>query len=124
MKMILLGILAIVSALSTIAAPVESVDSARASAAFQKLDAFLGEQRVIDQLTSLGVSPQETRVRLAKLSDSQLEELAAQVDLIQAGGKIVCGHVHLLGPIGCVLRSIHDFTSHLIHFLFCWDDVR
>lgn len=123
-RFILSGMLAIVGAVSVVAAPVESVDSARASVAFQKVDAFLSEQIVVDQLTALGVSQQETHARLAKLNDSQLEALAAQVDLLQAGGKIVSGHVHVLGPLGCVLHSIHEFTCHVVHFLFCWDDVR
>src|SRR5437867_82758 len=73
------------------AAPVDSVESTRASAAFQTVDAFLGEKLVAERLAALGVSPDQASVRLAKLSEAQLEQLAAQVDLIHAGGTIQGG---------------------------------
>src|SRR5262245_61767670 len=88
------------------AAPIESVESARASANLQKVDAFLSEQIVADQLISLGLKPEDVRARLSQLSDAKLEQLAAQVDLLQAGGKIQCGHRrHRWGLLGCVLHQ-------------------
>jgi hypothetical protein len=105
------------------AAPVESVESSRASVALQKVDAFLSEQVVVDQLKSLGVSSEDARARLAKLNEAQLEQLAAQVDLLQAGGKIRGAHLHPLGPLGCFLHQIHYFLHYVIRSVFCWEDV-
>jgi hypothetical protein len=108
---------------SVLAAPIESVESARASVARQKIDAFLGEQMVVEQLTQLGVTPALAQARVAKLNDSQLEQLAAQIDLLHAGGTIQDGNPNPLGPLGCVIRCFRDTFRHLIQFLFCWDDV-
>ncbi len=119
-----LAVAALLGARAAMAAPVESVESARASAAFQKLDTFLSEKIVAEQLTRLGVSPEQARARLAQLSDAQLETLAAQVDTLQAGGTIQGGNPHPLGPLGCVLAQIRDTVKHIVRFLFCWNDVR
>ncbi len=119
-----LAVAALLGARAAMAAPVESVESDRASAAFQKLDTFLSEKIVAEQLTRLGVSPEQARARLAQLSDAQLETLAAQVDTLQAGGTIQGGNPHPLGPLGCVLAQIRDTVKHIVRFLFCWNDVR
>lgn len=111
-------------AVSAMAAPVESVESARASVALQKVDSFLCEKAVVDQLATLGVSLAEAQARVAKLDDRQLEQLAAQIDLLQAGGKIASGHVDTLGPVGCVLRQIRDTFVHIFQILFCWTDIK
>jgi uncharacterized protein HemX len=115
---------ALLGASAAMAAAVESVESARASAAFQKLDAFLSEKLVAEQLAQLGVSPAQARARLAELSEAQLQTLAAQVDTLQAGGTIQGGKPHPLGPLGCVLAQIRDTVRHVVRFLFCWNDVR
>lgn len=117
-------VVALIGVAAAVAAPVESVESARTSAAFQKVDAFLGEKIVTDQLTSLGLSADQARARLANLSEAQITQLAAQIDLLQAGGKIKSAHLHPLGPLCCIIRQIHDFTSYVIHFLFCWDEIH
>ena len=106
------------------AAPVESVDSASASAARQKVDAFLSEKVVTDQLAKLGVTPEQAQARLAQLSDGQLEALAAQIDTLQAGGTIERGYPHPLGSIGCIFRNIGVTIVHVFQVLFCWTDVR
>ena len=125
MKMVsIVLLLAVLGIGSSMAAPVESVDSARASAAHQKVDGFLNDAVVADQLHRLGVSPEQAHARLAQLDDAQVEQLAAQIDLLQAGGSIQCGHARPLGPLGCVIRSIHHTIHHIIAFLFCWDDIR
>ena len=125
MKMVsIVLLLAVLGIGSSMAAPVESVESARAAAAYEKVDAFLNEAAVVDQLHRLGVSPEQAHARLAQLGEAQVEQLAAQIDLLQAGGSIQCGHAHPLGPLGCVIRSIHRTISNIVNFLFCWTDVR
>lgn len=123
-RLISLAGVVLLGASAAIAAPVESVESARASAAFQKLDAFLSEKIVAEQLARLGVSAQQARARLAQLSEAQLQALAAQVDTLQAGGTIQGGNPHPLGPLGCVLAQIRDTVKHIVQFLFCWNDIR
>jgi hypothetical protein len=123
--LILLAVTALVAGVSSgVAAPVESVESSRASAALQKVDAFLGEEIVAQQLTAMGLSHEQASARLAQLSESQLEELAAHVDLIKAGGTIQSGGVNPLGPIGCVFQQIGTFVSNIIKFVFCWTDPK
>jgi len=116
-------VVALIGVTAAVAAPVESVESARASVAFQKVDAFLSEKIVGEQMTKLGVTPEQAKARLARLSDSQLEALAAQIDTLRAGGTIQGGNPHPLGPIGCVLHQIRDTIVHVIRFIFCFDDV-
>jgi hypothetical protein len=106
------------------AAPVESVESARASVAMQKVEAFLGEKAVQDQMVTLGITGEQVHARLAQLSDAQLEQVAAQVDLIKAGGTVQPGYPNPLGPVGCVFRQIGVTIQHVFQFLFCWTDVK
>jgi hypothetical protein len=114
-------VLGIVTA--TTAAPIESVESARATATFQKVDAFLCEQAVTDQLAKLGLTAEQAHARLARLSDAQLEELAAQIDTLHAGGTIQGGDPNPLGPLGCVLKQIRDTIVHVIKTIFCFTDI-
>ena len=109
---------------TTLAAPVESVDSASASSALQKVDTFLSEKAVADQLTKLGVTSAQVKARLAQLSDAQLVEVAAQIDTLQVGGTIQGGNPNPLGPLGCVLHQIGQTIAHVIKFIFCFNDVR
>jgi len=115
-----LAVLTIITA-SAIAAPVESVESTTAK---QKVTAFLGEKAVVDQLTKLGITPAQAQARVAKLSDAQLESLAAQIDTLQAGGMIQSGHIHPIGPLACVFAQLHQTFMHIVHVIFCWDDIR
>src|SRR5205823_3653793 len=105
-----------------VAAPVESVESTRATPALQKIDAFLGEQVAATQLASLGLTREQATARLAGLSDAQLEQLAAQVDLIHAGGTIQGGNVNPAGPISCFFKQLGTLLYNLYHTLFCWGD--
>jgi hypothetical protein len=106
------------------AAPVDSVESASAKPALQKIDSFLSDKIVVEQLTKLGVTAEQAQARVAKLNDAQLTQLAAQVDQLRAGGDIVPGMVQPLGPLGCVLKRIGDSIVHVIRFLFCWNDIQ
>jgi hypothetical protein len=114
----------IVMGSTVMAAPVESVESARASTSLQKIDAFLGEQLVADQLTALGLSREQARARLSKLSEAQLEQLAAQVDLIRAGGTIQSGNPNPLGPLGYFLQQLGKLLHDVYALLFTWGDVH
>ena len=120
---ILLTVAAIIGVSAAMAAPVESVESAGASTALQKVDTFLSEKVVVDQLTKLGVTPAQAKARLAQLSDAQLAELAGQIDTLQAGGTVQGGNPNPLGPLACVLHQIGQTIVHIIKFLFCFTDV-
>jgi hypothetical protein len=107
------------------AAPVESVESASASSAFQKVDAFLSEKVVADQLAALGLSQEQAQAQLARLSEAQIEQFAAQVDLIQAGGTIQRDpNRNPLGPIGCAFKHLGILIYDVFEFLFCWGDLK
>lgn len=102
---------------------IESVESAAAKPALQKVDAFLGEQAVAAQLSKLGISPEQARARLAQLNDAQLAQLTSQVDKLQVGGDITGGNPHPLGSIGCVFKQIGVTIVHFVKILFCWTDI-
>ncbi len=116
------AVLGVVS--STQAALVESVDSARATAAIQKIDGFLGEKAVAKQMTAMGMTRDQVDARLSQLSQPQLEQLAAQVDLIQAGGTMQHGNPNPLGPLGCMFHQLHMFLTDMYHLVFCWGRPR
>jgi hypothetical protein len=125
MKITCLFVAAILGIYATAqAAPVESVESARATVALQKVEGFFSEKAVQDQLVALGVTRDQVQARLAQLTDTQLEQVAAQVDLLKAGGTVQGGNPSRLGPIGCVVRQIRVTVQHVMQFLFCWDDIR
>jgi hypothetical protein len=108
---------------SVLAAPVESVESARATAAWQTVNAFFGEKVVIDQMAKLGVTPAQAQARVTRLSDAQIEQLAAQIDLLKSGGTIEHSDVNRLGPLRCIWRQCVATFNHIMRFLFCWTDV-
>jgi hypothetical protein len=114
----------VVSASSTLAAPCESVESAGASTAYQKVDAMLSERVVANHLQAIGLSHQQAQARLSRLSEQQLAQAAAQADMIQAGGTIQGGNVNNLGPLGCMFRQISVFFRNVYHLLFCWGDMK
>jgi hypothetical protein len=127
-QFVLAAILAVGLSAAVWAAPVESVESSRASAAFQKLDAFLGEKVVADQLAALGITRTQVSARLAKLNDTQLEQLAAQVDLIKAGGTIQGSNPDTVGPVdlnpargfGAFLEQLRVMFREIFHQFFFW----
>jgi len=114
---------AAVAALSTsvFAAPVESVESARVTAQ-AKVGAFLGEKMVADQLQAAGLTSAQAQARLAKLSDAQIEQLAAQVDLIKAGGMIQDSGTNW--TIGCIFRQLGTLFHNIFTTLFCWGELK
>jgi hypothetical protein len=106
------------------AAPSESVESAGASTAYQKVDAMFGEQMVARRLEAVGLTAQQAHARLSQLSDQQLGQLAAQADMIQAGGTIQCGDVDKLGPLGCMWHQLTIFATNVYRVIFCWADLK
>lgn len=118
------AVLAVAVALPVGAAPVESVDSPRASVAWQKIDGFLNDAAVAKQLTTLGLTRAQVDARLASLSDAQLEQLAAQVDTIRAGGTIQHSGAYWVGPLGCAWSQFKVLLYNVYQTLFCWGPLK
>jgi len=114
------AVLAVAISFPAGAAVVESVDSSRASVAWQQVDQFLSTAAVAQQLTALGVSRAEVDARLAGLSDAQLEQLAAQMGTLRAGGTIQHSRAFWFGPLGCAWQQLKVLAYNLYHALFCW----
>jgi len=114
----------ILGASSGFAAPSESVESAGASTAYQKVDAMFGEQMVAQRLQTVGLTAQQARARLSQLSDRQLGQLAAQADMIQAGGTIQSGDLSRHGPLDCMWHQIGTFFTNVYRVIFCWADLK
>jgi len=106
------------------AVPVESVESSRASTARQKVDAFVSEKAVAEQLTALGVSREQVNARLAQLSEPQLQQLAAQVDLIRAGGTMQGGDLNRVGPLGYLAKQLGTLLYNFYQLLFRWGKLK
>lgn len=117
-------VVVVIGASSAFAAPCESVESAAASTAYQKVDAMLNEQIVASHLRASGLSSQQAHARLSQLSEQQLCQLAAQADMIHSGGTIQGGNVNDLGPIGCFVQQLGHFFTNVYHLIFCWGDIR
>ena len=106
------------------AAPCESVESAAASTAYQKVDAMLNEQIVASHLQTVGLTSQQAHARLSQLSEPQLRQLAAQADMIQAGGTIQSGNANPLGPLGCMWHETCIFFTNVYRLIFCWGELK
>jgi hypothetical protein len=106
------------------AAPVESVDSNRATVQIQKIERFLSQDAVSAQLTAIGLTQAQVSARLARLSDTQLEQMAAQIDLVQAGGTMQGAGVMEWNPLGCILAPIGRMFYNIYQILFCWGDLK
>ena len=113
----------LITAPSVFAAPCESVESASASTAYQKIDAMLGEKIVVDHLKAVGLSADQARAHVAQLSQGQLDQLAAQADLIQAGGTIQ-GSGDRLGPLECMFTQVKTFFYDVYQLIFCWKTLK
>jgi len=106
------------------AAPSESVESAGASTAYQKVDAMFGEQIVAGRLQAVGLTTQQAHARLSQLSSQQLGQLAAQAEMIQAGGTIQHDKDDHLGPLRCMWHQITIFATNVYRVIFCWADLK
>ena len=114
----------VISTSAAFAAPCESVESAAASTAYQKVDAMLNEQIVAGHLQVVGLTSQQAHARLSQLSEQQLGQLAAQADMIQAGGTIQHDHVNDLGPLGCMWHQTCVFFTNVYRLIFCWGQLK
>lgn len=114
----------IISASSAYAAPCESVASASASTAYQKVDALLSEKIVATQLQAVGLSSEQAQARLSQLSERQLGELAAQADMIQVGGTIQGANLNKLGPLGYIFHQAGVFFCNVYRLMFSWKDLK
>lgn len=54
----------------------------------QKVVEFMGRNDVKEQMMKLGVSSEEASVRVAHLSDSELRQIAGEIDHSVAGGDV------------------------------------
>jgi hypothetical protein len=113
----------VIAASSAFAAPCESVESASASTAYQKIDAMLGEKIVVDHLKAIGLSTEQAHARVSQLSQAQLDQLAAQADLIQTGGTIQ-GDSNHLGPLNCMFKQVKVFFYNVYQLIFCWKELK
>ena len=114
----------IISVSAVRAAPCPSVESACASTAYQKVDALLGEKIVTDRLQALGVSEAQARARVSQLNEEQLQQLAAQAGLLQAGGTIQGGDVNPAGPFSYMWRQLCTFCMNVYRLIFCWGTLK
>ena len=105
------------------AALCESVESASASTAYQKIDGLLGEKIVVAQLQAVGLSADQARARISQLSQPQLDQLVAQADLIRAGGTIQGDNDHW-GPLACMYHQAKTFFYDLYQLIFCWKTLK
>jgi hypothetical protein len=85
------------------------------------VDALLNERAVVARLQAVGLSSQQAQARLSQLSEQQLGQLAAQADLIQAGGTIQ-GDEDNLGPLDCMWHQLSCFFVDIYRLVFCWGD--
>lgn len=75
----------------------------------QNVRTFLERSDVQDQLASYGLNPQEVGQRLAGMSDSELQQLAGQIEKQKAGGDVIViglGTILLIIIILLLLRRI------------------
>jgi hypothetical protein len=70
------------------------------------------ESRILQQrITEYGMSPEEARARIDRLSDEQVHQLAANLDSLQAGGDAV-GALIFLVAVAIVVIIILQATGH------------
>jgi uncharacterized protein YaiL (DUF2058 family) len=122
MKLLIAALMVVIAVSAAVAAPVESIESSR-TVALAKVEGFLAEKAVADQFTSLGLTRDQAAARLAKLSDAQIEQLAAQVDLIRTAGDIQ-GDTTGGGVIGTFFKQLGNFFYNIFQIFFFWRDQR
>jgi hypothetical protein len=116
------AVLAAITLTPAMAAPVESVESGR-TVALAKVQGFLCEKVVADHMKSLGLTQEQVGARLALLSDAQIEQLAAQVDTIRAGGTVESDPTRL-GVVDSFFRQLGAFFYNIFNTFCFWRDQR
>ena len=125
MKSLILSLTAVLSLCAVVsAAPVGSVESTRAGQATDTIHRYLSQATVVQRLDELGVSRAAIDAQLAKLSDTQMEALAADIELVQAGGQIQGGNPHPWGTLECIFEPIGRFFYDVYQVIFCWGKLK
>ena len=88
------------------------VQSARA-----KIRIFLERQDVRDTLTAQGIDPLEAKARVNSLSDAEVQELAAKIDQLPAGGNFV-GTLIIIIAVALLVLLITDMLGLTDIFTF------
>jgi hypothetical protein len=96
--LIALGLLQ--SASGAVVATESAMQLQQRSAQIERISAVLAEQQVRDQLVRFGVDPQTATMRVAALSDSELQALDQRISELPAGGT---GVFEVLGIVLLVL---------------------
>ena len=86
----LAGLLVPCLLLSSMAVRAEMIGTAQvlapaADAQRERVDAFLAREDVQRQFEALGVSPADAAVRVASLTESELQQLSSRIDALPAG---------------------------------------
>ncbi len=119
-----ISVAGLMTAISLQAAPIESVESDRASAAMQKIEWALSQDAVVARMTELGLSRERVMARLSMLSEAQLEHLAAQADLVRAGGTIEGAGIPKYNPLRCIWEPFARLLNNIYQLLFCWGPIE
>jgi len=67
----------------------EAVSSLMRSESRAKVDQFMHRQDVRSEFEKFGVNPQEASLRVASMSDEEIQKLAGQIDRAHAGGDVI-----------------------------------
>lgn len=92
-----------------------AVSAAQDSAQRQAVGAVLARADVREGLIAQGVEPAEATARLAALSDAEVEQLAARIDELPAGGFGVLGAIAVVAIIFVItdamgLTDVYNFV--------------
>lgn len=88
MSLILSNLPSLASATEMLPTTVVVTELNRAEAQ-RKVETYLEQEQVRNELIKRGVSPDEVSLRLASLSDSELRQLSGQIEQARYGGNIL-----------------------------------
>jgi hypothetical protein len=83
----------------------------------QKIKAFMDRQDVIQQLQTLGVNPDEAKLRVDTMTDAEIALLSEKIDQLPAGGDAL-GFILLVGVVVFVVLLITDIMGVTDVFTF------
>jgi len=80
----------------------------------ERVDAFLAREDIQRQFEALGVSPADAAVRIASLTEAELQELSSRIDALPAGaGAVELVLVALLVLIILELIGVIDISPRI-----------
>jgi hypothetical protein len=91
------------------AGPIGTAAVVERQAALGELDTLLAREEVRAQLIAWGVDPDEARARAARLSPTELEQLATRMDELPAGGNLIGAAVFVF--LVLLVTDILGFTD-------------